>query len=151
LLGLGAGAAMAPSTANVMEALPTSKAGIGSALNDTSREVGAVLGIAILGSVASFIYRANIADTLTGAPEGMAETVKSSAGAGLAVARDIGGIAGTALQDAVATGFSRGVAVAFALSAGLTAITAVTVAVSSHRETAKAPRQSPTEHQALAA
>jgi EmrB/QacA subfamily drug resistance transporter len=151
LLGLGAGAAMAPSTASVMAALPTSKAGIGSALNDTSREVGAVLGIAILGSVASSIYRANIAGTLSGAPEGMAETVKSSAGAGLAVARDIGGIAGNALQDAVATGFSRGVALAFALSAALTAIAAVTVAVSTRRQTAKALRQSPTERQALAA
>jgi DHA2 family multidrug resistance protein-like MFS transporter len=151
LLGLGAGAAMAPSTASVMAALPTSKAGIGSALNDTSREVGAVLGIAILGSVASFIYRANIADTLAGAPDGMAEAVKSSAGAGLAVAQDIGGITGSALYDAVATGFSRGVAFAFALSAALTAIAAVTVAVSTRRQTAKAQRQSLAEHQALAA
>jgi Na+/melibiose symporter-like transporter len=133
LLGLGAGAAMAPSTASVMAALPTSKAGIGSALNDTSRELGAALGIAILGSVASFIYRTDVADALAGSPVEVAEAVRSSVGAGLAYAQDIGGIGGAALHDAVAAGFSRGVAVAFVVSALLTALAAATVAVSSRR------------------
>jgi EmrB/QacA subfamily drug resistance transporter len=139
LLGLGAGAAMAPSTASVMAAIPTSKAGIGSALNDTSREIGAALGIATFGSVASFVYRADLADTLAGMPEGIAETVKSSAGAGLAVSRDMGGAAGNALYEAVTAGFSHGVALAFALSVTITAITAAIVAASSGR-TAEALR-----------
>lgn len=132
LLGLGAGAAMAPSTASVMTALPPSKAGLGSALNDTSREVGAALGIAVLGSVTSFIYREGLGDALAGAPQGLAETVKSSAGAGLAVAREIGG---SALHDAIADGFSRGVAVAFAFAAFIVAMAALAVWSSTRPET----------------
>jgi DHA2 family multidrug resistance protein-like MFS transporter len=135
LLGLGAGAAMAPSTTSVMAALPASKAGLSSALNDTSREVGAVLGIAVLGSVTSSIYRTDLADALAGAPQDLAETVKASAGAGLAAARELGGIAGSDLHDAIASGFSRGVAVSFALAAVVVAAAAVGVWSSMRRET----------------
>lgn len=127
LLGLGAGAAMAPSTASVMTALPSSKAGLGSALNDTSREIGAALGIAMLGSVTSFIYRANLGDEVAGASQTLIETVKSSAGAGLTVAQEIGGIGGDALHATIVDGFSQGVAVAFALAALIVAVTALAV------------------------
>lgn len=135
LLGLGAGAAMAPSTTSVMAALPSSKAGLGSALNDTSRELGAALGIAVLGSVTSSIYRRDLADVLSEVPRDLAETVKASAGAGLAAAQAIGGIAGNDLQDAIASGFSHGVAVAFALAAVVVGAAAVAVWSSIRRET----------------
>lgn len=135
LLGLGAGAAMAPSTTSVMAALPASKAGLSSALNDTSREVGAVLGIAVLGSVASSIYRTDLADALAEVPQDLAETVKASAGAGLAAAQEIGGIAGSDLHDAIAIGFSRGVAVAFAFASVVVAVAALAVWSSMRRET----------------
>jgi EmrB/QacA subfamily drug resistance transporter len=125
LLGLGAGAAMAPSTTSVMAALPSSKAGLGSALNDTSREVGAALGIAVLGAVTSSIYRTDLADALAAAPQDLADAVKASAGAGLAVAQEIGGIAGSDLQEAIVNGFSRGVAVAFAIAAVVVAAAAL--------------------------
>src|SRR5258708_16185592 len=51
LLGLGMGAAMTPATSAITEALPAAKQGIGSALNDLSREVGGALGIAVIGSI----------------------------------------------------------------------------------------------------
>jgi DHA2 family multidrug resistance protein-like MFS transporter len=133
LLGLGAGAAMAPSTAAVMAALPTSKAGLGSALNDTSREVGTALGIAVLGSVSSFIYRADLSGALAGAPADLAEAVKSSAGAGLAIARDIGGIGGQTLQESVVTGFSHGVAAAFLIAAVVVGAAAIAVGLVARR------------------
>ncbi len=60
LLGLGLGLTMAPSTTAVMEAIPESKAGVGSATNDASREVGGALGIAIGGSVLNEVYQSNI-------------------------------------------------------------------------------------------
>ena len=51
LLGLGMGLIMAPSTTLVMDSVPSDKAGVGSATNDASREIGGALGIAIGGSV----------------------------------------------------------------------------------------------------
>lgn len=134
LLGLGAGAAMAPSTTSVMAALPPSKAGLGSALNDTSREVGAALGIALLGSVTSLFYRADTADALAGAPQDLADLVKSSPGAGLAAAREIGGFGGKALYDTIAGGFTLGVAVAFGVAAVIAAAAACLVWWSMRRD-----------------
>jgi EmrB/QacA subfamily drug resistance transporter len=57
LLGLGMGLTMAPSTTAIMEAIPQNKAGVGSATNDASREIGGALGIAIGGSVLNQIYQ----------------------------------------------------------------------------------------------
>jgi AcrR family transcriptional regulator len=53
LLGLGMGTAMAPATDSIMGSLPPERAGVGSAVNDTTREVGGALGVAILGSIAA--------------------------------------------------------------------------------------------------
>jgi len=60
LLGLGIGLTMAPSTTAVMDSIPESKAGVGSATNDSSREVGGALGIAIGGSILNEIYQSTI-------------------------------------------------------------------------------------------
>lgn len=56
----GMGLTMAPSTSAIMNSLPREKAGIGSAMNDTTRMVGAALGLAIIGSIFSHVYRNNI-------------------------------------------------------------------------------------------
>ena len=60
LLGMGMGLTMAPSTTAIMDAIPESKAGVGSATNDASREIGGALGIAIGGSVLNVIYQDSI-------------------------------------------------------------------------------------------
>ena len=57
LLGLGMGLIMAPSTTLVMDSVPSDKAGVGSATNDASREIGGALGIAIGGSVLNEYYQ----------------------------------------------------------------------------------------------
>ena len=59
-LGLGMGLTMAPSTTVVMDAIPEDKAGVGSATNDASREVGGALGIAIGGSALNELYQRSI-------------------------------------------------------------------------------------------
>ncbi|MBT5735931.1 MAG: MFS transporter [Euryarchaeota archaeon] len=60
LLGLGMGLTMAPSTTAVMDSIPEQKAGVGSATNDASREIGGALGIAIGGSVLNQIYQSAV-------------------------------------------------------------------------------------------
>ncbi len=56
-LGIGMGAAMTPATAAITESLPPAQQGVGSALNDLSREVGGALGIAVVGSIVTAVYR----------------------------------------------------------------------------------------------
>ncbi len=64
LIGLGIGQTTAPSTTLIMSAVRTSKSGVGSAVNDVSRELGGALGIAVLGSVLNQAYRGKIAARL---------------------------------------------------------------------------------------
>jgi DHA2 family multidrug resistance protein-like MFS transporter len=60
--GLGAGLGMPAMTDTVMAAVPERDAGVGSALNDVSRQLGGALGVAIIGSVVNEAYRSNLAD-----------------------------------------------------------------------------------------
>jgi EmrB/QacA subfamily drug resistance transporter len=62
LMAVGMGMTMAPATESVMGSLPREKAGVGSAVNDTTRQMGGALGVAIIGSVVSSVYAANISD-----------------------------------------------------------------------------------------
>ena len=62
LMAAGMGMTMAPATESVMGALPRDKAGVGSAVNDTTRQVGGALGVAAIGSVVTSFYAAHISD-----------------------------------------------------------------------------------------
>src|SRR3954451_3033078 len=64
LFGLGAGIAMPPATEMIMATLPPARAGVGSAVNDTVREFGGVLGVAVIGSVAATTYAASMRSQL---------------------------------------------------------------------------------------
>src|SRR5205823_1910579 len=63
----GIASAMSPMTAALMSAVPARRAGVGSAMNDATRELGAALGIAVLGSVAASKY-AHAVDLIRGVP-----------------------------------------------------------------------------------
>jgi EmrB/QacA subfamily drug resistance transporter len=83
-LGAGMGLAMTPATAALTDALPRAKQGVGSALNDLSRELGGALGIAVLGSVLQSVYRGHL--DVHGLPPAAATHARSS----LAVAAHLG-------------------------------------------------------------
>ena len=68
LFGLGAGIAMPPATEMIMATLPPARAGIGSAVNDTVREFGGALGVAVIGSVAATAYATSMRSKLGGFP-----------------------------------------------------------------------------------
>jgi hypothetical protein len=59
-LGLGFGLSTVPATEAIMGVVSTAKAGVGSAINDATRELGGTLGVAIIGSVALSIYRTHL-------------------------------------------------------------------------------------------
>ncbi|HET8931331.1 MAG TPA: MFS transporter [Acidimicrobiales bacterium] len=64
VLASGMGLTMAPATESVMGAIPREKAGVGSAMNDTTRQVGGALGVAVIGSVLASVYRPNVLTNL---------------------------------------------------------------------------------------
>ena len=65
LLGLGIATAMAPATESIMGSLPLGKAGVGSAMNDTTRQVGGALGVAVLGSLTAASYHQQVSSSST--------------------------------------------------------------------------------------
>ncbi|MGE0880663.1 MAG: MFS transporter [Acidimicrobiia bacterium] len=121
LFALGMGQAMPPSTSAIMTSLPLNKAGVGSAVNDTTREVAGALGIAVLGSLMTSGYRSHL---LSGAP--------ADAKLGVAQAVAIGSRSpdGAALVDSARQAFMTGMHTAFigaAIASVLGAILAFTV------------------------
>jgi len=108
VLGLGMGTAMTPATESIMGSLPLGKAGVGSAMNDTTRQVGGALGVAILGSVMASTYSSSVAGSLGSLPASVAATAKSSLGAALAVGSRIGGEGGQALVVSAKGSFIHG-------------------------------------------
>ena len=90
LMGAGMGLAGAPATESIMGALPPERANVGSAVNDTTRELGGALGVAIVGSIMSSIYATQVADGLP-APEAFVHAM-SRATAVVAVVAALGAV-----------------------------------------------------------
>ncbi|WP_354698000.1 Antiseptic resistance protein [Paraconexibacter sp. AEG42_29] len=86
-LGIGIGLVSSPATEAIMGVVPAAKAGIGSAVNDATRELGGTLGVAVIGSVALSLYR----DHLTSAriPPETAAAARESIGGALEAARRV--------------------------------------------------------------
>jgi EmrB/QacA subfamily drug resistance transporter len=70
MFGFGFGLGMPTLTDSIMASVPVEDAGVGSAVNDVSRELGSALGIAVLGSFIGGIYRHNVSKALTGRVDG---------------------------------------------------------------------------------
>jgi EmrB/QacA subfamily drug resistance transporter len=91
LMGAGMGLSVAPATESIMGALPLHQAGVGSAVNDTSREVGGALGVAIVGSILSSLYSSNLNGKLpANVPSQVRDAADQSVGAALQVSAQLG-------------------------------------------------------------
>ncbi|MEO9322415.1 MFS transporter [Nocardioides sp. C4-1] len=66
LMGLGLGLVSTPATESILQVLPPARAGVGSAVNDATRELGGTLGVAVVGSLFSSLYADRLATLLTG-------------------------------------------------------------------------------------
>lgn len=113
LMGLGMGLIATPATESIMLVLPPARAGIGSAVNDATRELGSTMGVAIVGSVFSSIFGARLLDSAFRATGKAAEAADSVPVAFRIAAGNPGLLA--AAQHA----FLSGLAVACAVVAGL--------------------------------
>jgi EmrB/QacA subfamily drug resistance transporter len=121
IIGIGMGLAIAPATDSIMGSLPPEKAGVGSAMNDTTREIGGALGVAIMGSIATAAYSASIVGNanyaaLEKASPQAAAAVKDSIGGAVNVVgllpASVQGAVTTAANDAFILAMDRALVVA---------------------------------------
>ncbi|MCU1487694.1 MAG: drug resistance transporter [Actinomycetia bacterium] len=86
IFGFGVGTTSAPVTESIMGSLPPERAGVGSAVNDTTRQMGGALGVAVLGSVFAARYHAAINAT-SSVPGNLRHAARESIGATLQLAK----------------------------------------------------------------
>jgi EmrB/QacA subfamily drug resistance transporter len=108
IIAAGMGLAMAPATESIMGSLPRSQAGVGSAVNDTTRFLGGALGVALTGSVAFSVFASHLRPALVHLPAQYATQAKASVGAAVTIAKHIPGSAGQVLVDASRQAFVAG-------------------------------------------
>jgi EmrB/QacA subfamily drug resistance transporter len=126
IMGLGMGLTMAPATESIMGSLPLAKAGVGSAMNDTTRMVGGAFGVAVLGSVMASSYGSAIESTLRGLPPQIAQAAGDSIGAATTIAAQLGE-RGQALLQAARAAYIEGMGSAVLVGAGVAAVGAILV------------------------
>jgi EmrB/QacA subfamily drug resistance transporter len=134
IVSSGIGMAMSPATSASMRELPPAMAGVGSAVNDTTRNMGSVLGVAVFGSITASVFASRMAH--------LAHGTVGSVSAATGAARHAGGAYGADLMHAAASAFVTGAD--HAVIAGAIATTAgVLIAISTLRGSRRAPAQAP--------
>jgi EmrB/QacA subfamily drug resistance transporter len=129
LTGAGMALSAAPATNAIVASLPQGKQGVASAVNDLSRELGGVLGIAILGSVLNAGYRYGLADAARGVPGEMVARGQESLASALGVAEQLGNEDGALLAEAAREAFVGGLSASLWAGAIVLVLSAVGVAV----------------------
>jgi EmrB/QacA subfamily drug resistance transporter len=118
-MAAGLGLTTSPATEAIMGALPPAKAGVGSAVNDTTRELGGTLGVAVVGSVFASLYGPEVVADLAGQPAEVIAAVEESMGAAVVISTQVpqGEAILAAAQEAFMSGLSAGSLVAAAVTA----------------------------------
>ncbi len=110
----------------IVTAAPPERAGAASAISETGTEFGAALGIAVLGSIGTAVYRGAMTGAVPASvPAGAAEAARATLGGALAAAERLPGEAGTALLDAARTAFAQSLTLTAIVSAVVVAGLAV--------------------------
>ena len=128
VMAAGMAILMPPASENIVASLPQDKAGVGSAVNDTTREVGGAIGIAVMGSMLAVGYRSGLGDATEGLPPEAAHLAEDSIGFALAVAAEAPPEQAETLIAAASAAFTDGMTLAFSIAAGLLVVTAAVVA-----------------------
>ena len=121
---VGMSVSMSPLTTLIMSSVPLHRAGIGSAMNDTTRELGGALGVAVLGSLLTTGFGSSMGPALGGLPAGAAAEARSGLAGALEVARSLPGSAGGTLADAARSAYVDGMGTAVLVAAAVVGLTA---------------------------
>lgn len=122
VLGFGFGLGMPALTDTIMAAVPVEDAGVGSAVNDVSRELGSALGVAVLGSVINGLYRDDVTDRLAGeVPADVVHVAREGIGVVAAAAPSLPGDNGATAVAAAGQSFVHAMNTGFWVSAAIMA------------------------------
>jgi Na+/melibiose symporter-like transporter len=128
IFGFGAGLGLPALTDTVMAAVPERDAGVGSAVNDVSRQLGGALGVAVIGSIVNSAYRHNLGQALgRRLPSTVLQSAGRSIGVATQVARTLPGGLATTLTHAANRAFVDAMTGGFVISAAVM-IASITVA-----------------------
>ena len=132
--GLGLGLTSAPATESIMGAISRAKAGVGSAVNDSTRLIGGTLGVAVIGSVYASVYGSHLTATMPAAlPGQVAAIAHQSIGAAYGAAGKIAALGhpalGQALHLAATNAFLRGLTIGALVAGGVAALGALLAAL----------------------
>jgi EmrB/QacA subfamily drug resistance transporter len=119
---------MTPSTNMLMSSVPRNRAGMGSAMNDTTRELGGALGVAVLGSALSAVYTSRITDSVAVLPADLQEIAKHSLAGALGIAQQMGP-AGDVIALAAKEAWMQGLSRAVVIAAGIVSVAAIIAAL----------------------
>jgi EmrB/QacA subfamily drug resistance transporter len=120
-ISVGISMTSSPMTSAIMSAVPTNRAGSGSSMNDATRELGAALGIAVLGSIAASHYSSSIGSAIRGLDGGGRSAATGSLAGALDQASRLPAAAGRTLAAAARQSFVEGIHIA-ALVGGAAAL-----------------------------
>lgn len=125
VLAFGMSIAMSPTTDLLMSSVPKNRAGMGSAMNDTTRELGGSLGIAVLGSILASQYTAKIIPSISNLPEVAKTAAEQSVAGAIAVGQQIGGSTGAQIIQAAKEAWMSGYHSSLMVGACIIAIAAI--------------------------
>jgi DHA2 family multidrug resistance protein-like MFS transporter len=130
ILSLGLAPVFTMATDVIVGLAPPERAGMAAALSETSTEFGGALGIAILGSIVTAVYRTAMASaTPVGVPSGAADAARDTLGGAAAIAASLPARTGAALLAAAREAFTDAVVLTATVSAALVVIAAIMTAV----------------------
>jgi MFS family permease len=128
VISTGIGFCTAPSTSAIMASVPDGKQGVASAVNDTTREVGAALGIALAGSILAARYSHLVTPQLSAFPPPLRGPASHSLAQALEISKTLGP-QGSHLTDLSRTAFLQSMQSSFLVLAAIIAVAAVAIAV----------------------
>lgn len=130
LLNFGVGVAWTatPATTAITSSLPRAKQGVASAVNDTTRELGSALGVAIMGTIYATSYREAITPAVAQMPENARQAILGSPAAGIHMAEQ-GGMQGNGIVEQIERAFMIGATNAMGAVAILLAVVAIVATI----------------------
>jgi EmrB/QacA subfamily drug resistance transporter len=119
IVGIGAGLLLSTATNSLVGSLPQEEAGVGSAANGVSMQVGGALGVAVIGSVLATRYQDRMGTVLSAqhVPAAISQQITGSLGGALGVAASLGGATGAMLAHFARAAFMSGTQLSLAVGA----------------------------------